>query len=1219
LELFELESGVHSVGSAAALASSFGGNSSMKYCVGCCNYCFLHPFSKTFQYPLLRNGFAFDAKKSSSSLGKLRILTGFRVTTRFQIWIGCSASSQVSTKSADIDDSKVYAVDAYNLSRGGALSEVVIDSAVSGTSAQKVLESSKSIAQQVYQSCKKYQGTFQSLYGSLDVTSRRLIFVVIAVASFLVGRASSMKHISKYANAVGLLLSLLITVPLYFFSKSGKQGCAAKVALLLAEKGVWNVTRVDIRNICQKYGLTLEEFLPYAREIYKFYLIGCIQDSTSLRLTEIAQLLHLKEILSLSGQDVGDMHQEVGRELYRKTLVYLDESTNFERIGAKGNSPRNILRKKEMKRKEKLKDLEYQEESKSLVATLDKFFCICDRMFRDNESEEAYMYEWSRLRKQFSLNEEEIEKRLNRIRIPLYESLVKAAVTNSQVDSSVLETARSALSVDSQVSTPIHMQVYRSMLEELLQKNEAITETGRKQVEHVSQVFSLDSDTLKQLLVSVTVPVFQRKLEQTLQTCVADWIAKDKNAFMCSSEIGIDLDPHIQGLKSKAEQLVLAPEDLSLGIQGGISAATSSCLKKTMNFLRVQNIRAVEQELRILITLYRVSVEIVRKMSDSILRSQSASELVQQAMAKISSSYQKEECRLLYRIFLNDCLRELPLEPQKKECLQILREILSLSELDADEAYRNVIEPIYQKRLVRWIESQKSYTEEDKEKLRNLEETLSLSTDSSKQVKLQCYKSRLEKLLENNRIYSAKEAEELESLQQFLSLTKDEVVPIHAELASPVFEQAIREAMGSTGIIPSEYHDALDRLAERLGLDKQQAKTILYNIAKGPMKAYVDRAIKIVQQRTAPRGANETRDIGDDPLIQKPGTALGIEAGGNVAMELSNLVEYCVRNRLIVERTVVVNDGNNTEETASEPETRTYLEFPVTLRSLFDPAVLQEMYRQYLIQCFAAKSRSEKQRYFRDLDRLAGIFGLTNEEVNKVHSNLGTVIYNQYLSQALSEGRLEQKDLDFLNNIQQSLSMSPELCRGLIRDAKRSKVSSMLQTILSSSKVSPLQMKQLRETCHHLEVSLVDDTLTSKDQRKRLFVLEVDACIENGLITIENQSLIRELQQEYSISDEDAKVLIVECIKNRCSSHLVQAAAYLRQNKSEQAVEELNKLIQFGIFLPDEVRTSVVTVKEREELLLLYQASTVGETQTAASQERIELLRALFGFQKTEQ
>ncbi|EME32847.1 chloroplast inner membrane protein Tic11 [Galdieria sulphuraria] len=1180
-----------------------------------CSCCFLHPFPKNGPYPFLKNRIAlFDVVvKNSSSSGKLCVRPGFRIA-RVHVSIGCLASTNISAAVTGKEDSTLAATESYSLKvDDNVRPEVLIDAAVSGTNIDKILKSNEYIAEQVYQSCKKYEGYLQSLYGSFDITARRFMASVIAIASFLGGRWLSMKRIPKYANLVGILSSLSVSISLYLVSRSAKQGCAAQVTLFLKEKGVLSVTEVEVRKIFERYGLTREEFLPYAKEIYKFYLMGCIQNS-SLKLTEIAQLFHLKQIFHLTGQDVGDIHQEVGKELYRRTLVYLDESTNIERIGPKGNSPRNILRKKELKKKEKLKDLEYQEETKSLVAILDKYFCISDRVFNDNESEEAYMYEWSRLRKQFSLNEEEIEKRLNRIRIPLYETLAKAVIINYQIDSSILETASSTLSIEKEVSSQIHMQVYRSMLESILQNNERIPEQGLKEIQRVRQVFSIDMDTSQKLLLAVTIPAFQRKLEQTLHSCVADWISKDKDAFV-STEIGIDLKPYIQSLRAKTEELLLSSkEDLLLGFQNGIAGATASCFKKAMNFLRVQNIRGVEQEARVLIVFYKVAVEIIDRMKicDS---THTASDLVQKAMAKISSAHQTDECRLFYRIFLNDCLKELPLGTNKKNSLQILRRILSLSELDADEAYRNVIEPIYQRKLQNLVESQTNYTQEDKEKLRKLEETLSLSPDSSKQVKLQCYKMRLSKLVENNRIYSAKEADELDNLRNFLSITKDEVIPIHVELARPVFEQSIKEAMGSTGIIPAEYHDALDRLGERLGLPEREANAILYNITKGPMKAYVDRAIKIFQQRSAPRGANETRDIGDDPLIQKPGTSLGIEAGGNVAMELSNLVEYCVRNRLIVQRTILV-DKEDSDDVTSEPEKRTYLEFPVTLRDLFDPSVLQEMYRQYLIQCFAVKSRSEKQRYFRDLDRLAGVFGLTSEEVNKVHSNLGTVIYNQYLSQALSEGRLEQKDLDFLNNIQQSLSMSPELCRGLIRDAKRSKVSSLLQTILSASKVSPSQMKELREVCHHLEVSLVDNTLSTKDQRKRLFILEVDACIENGLITVEDQSLIRELQHEYAISDEDAKTLIVECIQNRCNSHLIQAAAYLRQSKSEQAIEELNNLIKFGIFLPDKIPSSVVTIKEREELLLLYQASRVGETQ-GGSQERMELLRALFGFSKT--
>eukprot|EP00871_Galdieria_phlegrea_P000030 jgi/Galph1/1027/GphlegSOOS_G5824.1 len=1120
--------------------------------------------------------------------------------------------SRTASSSSEIVTADLYTTDKWQ--EGELFPEVIIDVAVYDSNEEDTWKLERRIAEQVFQNCQKYDNAFGRIYGRFNSAARYSLAASFVILGFLLGRAVSPSKRLKYTSLTGVLLSSAIVVCLYFFFDKGKKSCALWVVQLLKEKDVFAITDKEVDQICGQFGMKREEFLPYAKEIYKFYLLSCLENS-QLRMTEMTALLHLKHIFRLTGEDIGDIHYDVARELYRKTLVYLDESVTFERVGSTRNSPRNILKKKELQKTEKLKYLETSEETKKLVTTLDKFFCLCDRLFSDNEPEEAYMYEWSRLRKLFSLNEEEIEKRLQSIRLPLYEKAAMASLSNHQIDVSVLENSRLALSIEREGANRVHSQVYRSKLESLLNKRNEITLDEKKDLERIEKALSIDRKTADELLLSVTVPVIQRTVEQLLVNTVRKQSTTNLESYT-STDIQLDVIPLVKKVQETSQKLMLSKDALVMGLKQGISSATASLLKKTMNFVRVQNFKAAGNEAKLLLSLYQVAGEMVDKLQ-VVEQESDAFHFTQEAMAKTAFSYHIEERRLLYRIFLNDCLKQLPLDEGKKAALRNVRMMLSLSELDAEDAYRRSVGPVYKKKLESLIESRSSFSEEDKLNIKHLEESLSLSTDTAKEVKLVYYKSRLAKLLENNRIYSSKEAEELVSLQTFFGLSDEEVIPYHIELATPVYDQSVREAMGSTGIIPSEYHDALDQLRKRLNLPENEANQILYNITKVTMKAYVDRAIKIIQQRSAPRGANETRDIGDDPLIQKPGTALGIEAGGNVAMELSNLVEYCTRNRLIRERTVVIQKEGNTES-SEEPETRTVLEFPVTLRSLFDPAVLQELYRQYLIQCFAVKTRSEKQRYFRDLDRLAGVFGLTNEEVNKVHSNLGTVIYNQYLSQALSEGRLEQKDLEFLQNIQQSLSMSPELCLNLIKDAKKSKVSSLLQNLLGSANVTPDQMRELRETCNRLQVSLVDDLSSSKEQRKRLFTLEVDTAIENGIITVQNQKLIGEIQESYSIDDDEARKLLVECIQNRCNSHLVQAAAYLRQNRPQETIQELNILLKFGCFIPDEVRSPVITEKEKEELLLLYQASTIGEGEDSLeSQDALDLLKTIFGFAKT--
>ena len=214
-----------------------------------------------------------------------------------------------------------------------------------------------------------------------------------------------------------------------------------------------------------------------------------------------------------------------------------------------------------------------------------------------------------------------------------------------------------------------------------------------------------------------------------------------------------------------------------------------------------------------------------------------------------------------------------------------------------------------------------------------------------------------------------------------------------------------------------------------------------------------------------------------------------------------------------------------------------------------------ELYKEYVVQCFSAQTRNEKQRLFSVLDQLGSILGIKEDEINAIHSDIGSVIYKNYLNQLLAKGPLEDKDMDFFNSIEKMLAMKSEQCEKLLKEGKEKRVSVMLGHIFAQPKVLAETITKVRDMASVLNVDIVKDLQVSDDQRGTLLNVEIDSAIDNGSLTAENQGLIKELQGSLQISDGAAKEIALVCIQKRKLSHLIQACSSLRQNNSESAAD----------------------------------------------------------------
>jgi hypothetical protein len=936
-----------------------------------------------------------------------------------------------------------------------------------------------------------------------------------------------------------------------------------------------------IQRIASQYGIRPDApswKIETLTGLYERYLLALVQTSGTPRVSEIRQLRALQAAFGLSHADVGDAHHQVAMRFRRENFVYIDDYIRAQHADEANLDEAFLQRAQDVDRK------------------LSKLLFLSSRVLDDpSEPEEAFRYEMARLRNVFDLSESEFQARVRDIAVPFYQTAVQKAVRLLQQGHSVtaekLRAARETLDIDDGTAMRLHLEAYSMLVQRLLlahsdERVPRLSTADTVRLQQARQLLNIDAGDAEALLRDAAEPVYQQEVERVMESTELRIASAHGRLAVRREELGLTVDM----ARAAAEKWV--------------RARAAGILKDATRALRVQNLSLTTEELNRLLGLIRRSLSIIHGFAwEELERNTPEEQTARASLERIMSVPRDEladlERQQLYRIYLAKCLEDRLIDTQEGRDLDDLRLVLRISETEAAQAYNRAAGPVYRDVVREVMANRSEFTEADAQRLVQVASDLHLPEEVAHDTRMELYRERLEALVRDNRVPTEEESNQLAHLRELLQLKPTAVAALHASACAGTYSQSVDECMGSNGIIPEPYRAGLERLRERLCLDEQRARELFLQVARRRMAAYVQRAIKLLQKKQSFRGQDEERDVGDDPFVRRAGAVLGIEAG-TVTIELSNLVDFYVRNQIIQ----MEND---------QPI------YPVNLRGVFDNNILQEMYRQYLIQSFAAKSRPEKERLFNNLGHLGNILGLSATEVNTIHANIGSVIYKTYASQALTNNRLEEKDIEFLRNIQNLLQMSDDTCRALLQETKEARANFLFDKISSRTYGMAEAVAEFRRVCRELDIDPVRDLKLAEERRVRAFRSEIENAIESGAITPENQALLKESQQELAIPEEKARQVLLDCIQDRCEALIVQAAASLRQRRPEAAARDLTRALRFGKLLPFEVRTPTVTNAERQELYLVYQAYALGTAKSLAENEGVKedlaLLREMLGIQ----
>ena len=922
-----------------------------------------------------------------------------------------------------------------------------------------------------------------------------------------------------------------------------------------------NIT-TELNKIQKENSLTEGQMKSEISDIYKKFLEILLRNPV-VSIDEIQNLMKMKKILNLSSQEVGQCHYDLAQNLYKDYVLMLEREGMSE--------PNQII---------------------------NKFFYFSDRIF-SFDSAKGYQYESARIRKIFLFLEETVKKNCIDQSIKLYQNFITNFLSNPLSQSEQISEICLLLGLSTQIKNGIDGEFYEQEIVKILSSEGKISSKQKENLKNLQNLLEIPQDLAQNYLSEKTEPLISSELAkvfQKLKTQINDQ----------------EIDEFFHVINTKREDFLISNETLEKATRFTLNKVLCEQVEESLKLLRGNKKNESAKEIEKVLSLKKN----FNKFSQKFFEKKDFSEI----FSNLKNNFKVDDTKKIYSTYLISSLSEKKISEKNQENIKELETLFGVTSKESIEIYKDTAGPLLKEEIIKVFEK-KTFDEENKKKIAEVILSLKIEENLLLEIKKEIYKDTLKGIVSKDSFPSKKEQQELENFRKFLSLKWDYVQEFHDSLSEISYKKSLNEALGATGIIPRNYWEGLENLRKRLRMSEQKAKEIFYEAVKEKLRIGLEKAISDNKKKVQPKDS-ESKDVGEDPTVNKgSGTALGIEAGNPRGNELVNLVDLYSKNSIFVENEKIFNEVNQVSlqgqtgraEIKNSTKSKIDYSFPVNLDGLFNKKITTEMYREYLVECFSVKSQNEKRKLFNNLDKLGPILGLNSAEIESVHSNVGSVVYKQYLSQALNKGFLDKSEMAFLSNIQDTLSMSSSKCSEFIREAKKNKVSLLIESIFSTSKVNADRVSDMRKIAKQLGVDLNKDLEISADQRSKMFRVEIDSAIEKGKITKENQDLIEEIQSGFGLPDNLSKKILLESISSSCESSLVNAVASLRKNNTIDVVKEIEKMLNFGDLLPTKVKSSIGSEKERAELFSIYQSNFNEELTQEKYDKNIELFKIMLG------
>ena len=344
--------------------------------------------------------------------------------------------------------------------------------------------------------------------------------------------------------------------------------------------------------------------------------------------------------------------------------------------------------------------------------------------------------------------------------------------------------------------------------------------------------------------------------------------------------------------------------------------------------------------------------------------------------------------------------------------------------------------------------------------------------------------------------------------------------------------------------------------------------------------------------------------------------------------DIMNLVDFYVENDMITKEVVGTKkvekkvDEDGEEKTIEEDVPVYENSYPITAtgKGWMDEQTAELCYRQFLVSSFTEQGPNVA-RYDASKATFGGILGLSAKKMEDIGSNIGSMVYDNYITQALStKEALDQQDMMFLANMQGKLGISAEQGEEMLLNTQKKILSEEASALLDAPGKTPTpeEIKAFREKCNSMGLDLETDVGLSRARIVKMFSMEISPGIDSGEITMDSGDLIAEVQESLGLTEDEGEEIISNLIMERAAMLYVGVRSCLLRGFEVEGVEEINKLIQYARFVDGECGLEV-SERDANQAISVYENSDFSALDEETAKERKMLLRKVVGLSVEEE
>jgi hypothetical protein len=285
--------------------------------------------------------------------------------------------------------------------------------------------------------------------------------------------------------------------------------------------------------------------------------------------------------------------------------------------------------------------------------------------------------------------------------------------------------------------------------------------------------------------------------------------------------------------------------------------------------------------------------------------------------------------------------------------------------------------------------------------------------------------------------------------------------------------------------------------------------------------------------------------------------------------DIMNLIDFYSENEIAEEKEI------GTEEIDGKDVSVVETSYPIT--ALGSEAIDQEMaetlYRQFVVGAFTTQGE-QASRYEGARATFGGILGLTSEKMEEVNDNIGSTVYDNYVTKSMAQkGTLDQQDMMFLANIQGKIGLSAEQGEKLLMESQKKVLSEEINTLMDN--VTPEGLKAFREKCNLMGMDLAEDVGISRPRLVRMFESEIIPGLKSGLISADNNEILTEIQESLNLEADECEAMFETTLLRLSKTAMDLTSSELLRGREDNTVDTIKEIVHYASFVDGDLGLSV--------------------------------------------